>query len=448
MNADWLGIRLEFMGFDEAMRERLREAQPMVVAALPAILERFYEKVRKHEPASPLFQGGLVQQAIRSQVRQWELITSGNFGEDYIKSLQEFCDLHARIDVPTHWYMGCRQMFLTGELLVAVDRAMPMPRFGKAAEAAQRKKALIMGDVSKAMMLDSGNLMMVYGGGQSKVRKEKLTAAQERFQTIISSLTSASSEFEGTARALSANADDTTRLASVVANASEDASRNVQSVASATEELATSVRGISEQVQQSTRIAGSAVEQAHETDSRINALSQAASRIGDVVKLITSVAEQTNLLALNATIEAARAGEAGRGFAVVAQEVKALAAQTAKATDEIGAQIASMQTATQEAVSSIQAIGATIGKISEIASAISVAVEEQGAATQEISSNIQRAAAGTSQVAGTIAEVSQGANQTGAASTQLLSSAKQMAESTNSLQSEIKDFVNLLAQVA
>ena len=158
--------------------------------------------------------------------------------------------------------------------------------------------------------------------------------------------------------------------------------------------------------------------------SRINALSQAASRIGDVIKLITSVAEQTNLLALNATIEAARAGEAGRGFAVVAQEVKALAAQTAKATDEIGIQIAGMQTATQEAVGSIKMISSTIGKISEITSAISAAIEEQGAATQEISGNIQRTADGTTQVAGTIAEVSQGANQTGAASSQLLSSAR------------------------
>jgi methyl-accepting chemotaxis protein len=219
-------------------------------------------------------------------------------------------------------------------------------------------------------------------------------------------------------------------------------------VASATEELASSVREISSQVQASNRIAASAVTQADETDSRINALSQAASRIGDVIKLITSVAEQTNLLALNATIEAARAGEAGRGFAVVAQEVKALAAQTAKATDEISIQIAGMQTATQEAVGSIKMISSTIGKISEITSAIAAAIEEQGAATQEISSNIQRAAAGTTQVAGTIAEVSQGANQTGAASSQMLSSARQLSDSTGSLQSEIDGFLQSIAASA
>jgi len=238
--------------------------------------------------------------------------------------------------------------------------------------------------IAKAMMMDTQNIIAAYFGSNRQLRKDAIAEASDRFRTIITSLSTASNELEGTARSLSDSADNTTRLATVVANASEDASNNVQSVASATEELAGSVREISAQVQESNRIAASAVQQADETDARINALSQAANRIGDVVKLITSVAEQTNLLALNATIEAARAGEAGRGFAVVAQEVKALAAQTAKATDEIGNQIAGMQAATQEAVGSIKMISSTIGKISEITSAISAVIEEQGAATQEI----------------------------------------------------------------
>ena len=199
---------------------------------------------------------------------------------------------------------------------------------------------------------------------------------------------------------------------------------------------------------ESSSIAGAAASEADRTNAEVQALADAAQRIGDVVALITGIAEQTNLLALNATIEAARAGEAGRGFAVVAQEVKALAAQTAKATDEIGIQIAGMQTATQEAVGSIKMISSTIGKISEITTAISAAIEEQGAATQEISGNIQRTAAGTSQVAGTIAEVSHGANQTGAASSQLLSSAKQLSDSTTSLQAEIDGFLKSIAAAA
>ena len=180
-------------------------------------------------------------------------------------------------------------------------------------------------------------------------------------------------------------------------------------------------------MQESSRIAGEAVKQAEKTDDRIEELSQAAGRIGDVVKLITAIAEQTNLLALNATIEAARAGEAGRGFAVVASEVKALAAQTAKATDEIGTQIAGMQAATQDSVAAIKEIGGTIKPISEIASTIAAAVEEQGAATQEIARNVQQAAQRTGEVAGNITDVNRGAGETGSASAQVLSSAQSLS---------------------
>jgi methyl-accepting chemotaxis protein len=182
----------------------------------------------------------------------------------------------------------------------------------------------------------------------------------------------------------------------VVASASDEASANVQSVASATEEMAGSVGEISRQVHESSKIANEAVKQAHKTDARISELWQAAGRIGDVVKLITAIAEQTNLLALNATIEAARAGDAGRGFAVVASEVKALASQTAKATEEIGTQISGMQAATNESVAAIKEIGGTIGRISEIAETIAAAVEQQGAATQEIARNVQEASRGRS----------------------------------------------------
>jgi methyl-accepting chemotaxis protein len=203
-----------------------------------------------------------------------------------------------------------------------------------------------------------------------------------------------------------------------------------------------SVDEIARQVQVSSKIAAEAVQQAQKTDARITELSNAASRIGDVVKLITAIAEQTNLLALNATIEAARAGEAGRGFAVVASEVKALAAQTAKATDEIGTQISSMQNATHESVAAIKEIGGTIGRIADIASAITVAVEQQGAATQEISRNVQQAAMGTAEVASNITDVSRGASETGSASSQVLGSAQSLARDSGRLRAEVEKFVN------
>jgi methyl-accepting chemotaxis protein len=259
---------------------------------------------------------------------------------------------------------------------------------------------------------------------------------------IIQTVSSASTELEAAAGTLSETATVTQSLSGSVAAASEQASANVQSVASATEELSSSVTEISRQVHESSKIAVEAVKQAQKTDSRISELSQAAGRIGDVVKLITAIAEQTNLLALNATIEAARAGEAGKGFAVVAQEVKALASQTAKATDEIGTQIAGMQAATQESVGAIKEIGATIARISEIAGSVAAAVEEQGAATQEISTSVQQAARGTTQVASNISDVNRGAGETGAASNQVLSSARSLAKESAMLEREVAKFLD------
>jgi methyl-accepting chemotaxis protein len=279
-----------------------------------------------------------------------------------------------------------------------------------------------------------------------ETRKAEMRKLADNFEAavgnIIGTVSSASTELEATATSLTKTAATTQQLSTSVAGASEEASSNVQSVATASEELASSVSEISRQVLESSRIAGSAVDQAGKADGRIAELSQAANRIGEVVKLITAIAEQTNLLALNATIEAARAGDAGRGFAVVAQEVKALAAQTAKATDEIGTQIGGMQTATADSVVAIKEVSDTIRRISDISSAIAAAVEEQGAATQEISRNVQQAAQGTSEVASSIVDVNRGASETGSASAQVLSSAQSLANESNRLKLEVGHFLD------
>jgi methyl-accepting chemotaxis protein len=259
---------------------------------------------------------------------------------------------------------------------------------------------------------------------------------------IVNTVSSASTELEASASSLTTTAERAQELATVVASASEEASSNVNSVASAAEELTSSVNEISRQVQDTARIAAAAVEQARLANERVGELTKAAGRIGDVVELINTIAGQTNLLALNATIEAARAGEAGRGFAVVASEVKTLAEQTAKATGEISQQVNGIQAATHESVDAIKEIGATIGKMSEIASTIASAVEEQGAATQEISRNVQQAAQGTMQVSTNIADVQRGARDTGSASSEVLSAAQLLSRDSERLKLELGKFLN------
>jgi methyl-accepting chemotaxis protein len=276
-------------------------------------------------------------------------------------------------------------------------------------------------------------------------RAQKVDQITRDFEDMIGNMveafSSASTQLEASAGTLSKASDMTQQLSQSAASASEEVSSNVQSVAGATEEITSSVKEIGRQVQEASRVAKEAVRQAEQTDASIIELSQAAGRIGDVVKLITAVAEQTNLLALNATIEAARAGEAGRGFAVVAAEVKALAAQTAKATDEISAQIEGMQAATKQSVGNIKEIGSTITAISEISAAIAAAVEEQGAATQEIARNVQNSAQLSIQVANDTGEVSRGAGETGSASSQVLTAAQSLSVESTRLKSEVEKFL-------
>ena len=276
-------------------------------------------------------------------------------------------------------------------------------------------------------------------------RKSELQRFVESFRSrvggIIDKVMKSSGDFEHIAKTLTETARVTADLARQSAGTSETASEHVRSAATASDELSRSISEIARRVQESNGITAEAVKQAAATDQRITELSEAGTRIGDVVKLITSIAEQTNLLALNATIEAARAGDAGRGFAVVAQEVKSLASQTAKETEEISSHIANMQLATGESVGAIKAIGQTIERISGIANSIAAAVDQQRSATENIVHSVRAAASGTAEVAVNVRDAAQGASATGETSGQMLESARALSGESLHLKSEVENFL-------
>jgi methyl-accepting chemotaxis protein len=419
----WVDTAEKSAGYDASMMKTFRGIEP-VIADIGQSVDRLHREADAAEMAT------------RDTVRRWMLVAFG-------LGVVLVCGASALIGRSISNALSAMVRVMIR--LAGGDVAVVIPGLGRKDEVGEMAGAV---DVFRTNMVEAERLRADQADAErrhAQQRKVDMHRLAEGFEgavgEIVETVSASADELEVSANTLTTAATRAQQLATMVAAASEEASANVQSVASASEELTSSIGEISRQVQQSSDVANNAVSQAQKTNVRMGELSKAAARIGDVVDLIHTIAGQTNLLALNATIEAARAGEAGRGFAVVASEVKALAEQTAKATDEIGQQIAGIQAATRDSVGAIKEIRDTIGQMSEISSTIASAVEEQGAATQEISRNIQQAAAGTSQVSSNIADVQQGASETGSASSQVHSAARSLSSESSRLRLEVGKFL-------
>ena len=327
------------------------------------------------------------------------------------------------------------QALAEGDLDVAIPLQGTRTEMGRVADAVQVFKDALL----RMRALESETALARAGAeAQRKDAMRQMADTLERsVGGIVATVTAAATELQATAQSMTATATQTASQSTTVAMAAEEAASNVNTVAAAAEELGASVLEIGRQVGGSSALAQGAVAEAAQTAAVVQELSEAAARIGDVVAMISSIAGQTNLLALNATIEAARAGEAGRGFAVVATEVKELAAQTARATDEIGGQIGRMQASTRQAVAAIDAIAGRIREISGVSASIAAAVEEQGAATQEIVRNVSEAASGTGAVTANVGGLAAAADETGAAASQVLTSATELSRQSEHLNAEM-----------
>lgn len=437
---------LRFNRIDEETRAVLRELRPLLEWNLPEVLDGFYSYIAGFTAPNGLFRDQAAKDHAKAQqLKHWLLIASGSFDEDYVESVRTVGRVHNRIGLEPAWYIG-GYSYITTELQRCIsdhfDAGWPGAWLDRGAK---RKRADALAAVNKAALLDMNIAISVYLEENRKDRSHALEGLAQQFESsikeVVDGVATASGEVLSTAQGLSAVAGQTSEQAASAAATSEQAMENVQTVAAASEELSSSIQEIGRRVDESSRITSDAVSKAQHTNAQVEGLSGAARKIGEVISLIQDIAEQTNLLALNATIEAARAGEAGKGFAVVAGEVKALANQTAQATDQISQQVSEIQEATASSVAAIQQIVTTIESVSAIASEITSAVGQQSDATREISANIQEAAAGTREVSGNIGSVTQAVGQAGDASSQMLEASQGLDRQSESLRDAVQQFL-------
>ena len=441
---EWAG-RLEFLGIDAEIRRVLAAVKPRIQAVLPQIIDAFYADVRRQPHLMRMFPNEKIMAHARErQLHHWMILFSGTFDQTYVDSTHAIGRVHSMLGLEPRWYLGGYALTLS-RLYTAlqesyIDRWNPRAAAQKAAEA--------MRAVNLAVMLDMDLVISTYleeNDARYNAHLRELADQLDRHvRSMVGGVAAAATELDASAREMARTAIATNDRARTAGVAADQASGNVGTVAAASEQLSVSINAIAGQVSQSAGIARTAVSEAGNAGSAMRELADASQRITRIVDLISEIAAQTNLLALNATIEAARAGEAGKGFAVVAGEVKNLASQTARATEDISRQVGEMQDRMGHALAALSAIEGTIREIDGISSTIATAVGEQGEATREIARNVQDAATATAEVADNLSAVTDAAGAVGDMATGLGGASAELSQQAEQLRRGVGEFIATL----